>query len=71
MKQDTSKIWEPLFGHALDILDSASAKSVILARLDEREPVLREDFQAIATLEYTPTYDQTERRVREYLVSLA
>lgn len=27
MKQDTSRIWEPLFRHALDILDSASANA--------------------------------------------
>ncbi len=48
----------------------AEAKPVILARLTEREPALREDFQAIATLEYNPTYDQTARRVRRYLASL-
>jgi hypothetical protein len=49
----------------------APTELAILARLAAREPTLREDFQAIATLEYTPTYDQTAKRVSEYLAALA
>ncbi|MBI5511717.1 MAG: nucleotidyl transferase AbiEii/AbiGii toxin family protein [Deltaproteobacteria bacterium] len=54
---------------ALDAIGSivAVAKPVVLARLSDRARELREDFRAIARLDYRPTYEAAVAVVTEYL----
>jgi hypothetical protein len=48
----------------------AAARPIVLARLAERERELREDFRAIARLDYKPTYEAAVGIVTEYLRGL-
>jgi hypothetical protein len=44
-----------------------AARPLVLARLSDRERELREDFRAIARLDYKPTFDAAVGIVTEYL----
>ena len=74
-------IWQTLLRHAFTLIDEIARLSTpepyltrhretFLSQLEQRRAVLSAQFEAIDTLEYRPSYNESLERARIYLSQL-